>query len=48
VKLYETDRLPSSATCFNTLKLPQYETMEELKSKLLIAIRFGNEGFTFT
>jgi hypothetical protein len=37
-------RLPSSATCMNLLKLPEYETVEMLKEKLLYAIR-SNSGF---
>ncbi|CAK7568295.1 MAG: ubiquitin-protein ligase (E3) [Sporothrix epigloea] len=32
-------RLPSTSTCVNLLKLPQYSTEETLKSKLLYAIR---------
>jgi len=31
-------RLPSSATCMNLLKLPMYDTIEELREKLLYAI----------
>ncbi len=37
-------RLPSAATCMNLLKLPQYESIEILKEKLLYAIR-SNSGF---
>lgn len=34
----DTDRLPSSQTCFNTLLLPEYSTKEKLKKKLGKAI----------
>jgi len=37
-------RLPSAATCMNLLKLPKYETTEQLKEKLLYAIKF-HSGF---
>lgn len=37
-------RLPSAATCMNLLKLPQYNSIELLKEKLLYAIR-SNSGF---
>ena len=32
-------RLPSAATCMNLLKLPQYDTVEQLREKLLYAIK---------
>jgi len=35
------DRLPSSATCMNLLKLPAYSTPEMLREKLLYAISAG-------
>lgn len=35
------DRLPSSATCMNLLKLPAYPTPEMLREKLLYAITAG-------
>ena len=34
----DTESLPTSATCFNTLLLPEYESESKLRSKLLIAI----------
>ncbi|TBU06431.1 HECT domain-containing ubiquitin-transferase [Hamiltosporidium magnivora] len=40
----DTDRLPSSQTCFNTLLLPEYSSKEKLKSKLLSAIHM-TKGF---
>ncbi len=39
------DRLPVSHTCFNQLDLPEYESYEQLRSFLLIAINEGAEGF---
>jgi len=35
----ETDRLPTSATCFNLLKLPNFKSKKVLRDKLLYAIR---------
>ncbi|RYP76986.1 hypothetical protein DL769_003521 [Monosporascus sp. CRB-8-3] len=37
----EQDRLPSTSTCVNLLKLPRYKDPETLKSKLLYAIKSG-------
>lgn len=37
-------RLPSAATCFNLLKLPQYDSTEELRDKLLYVIE-SDAGF---
>lgn len=37
----DQDRLPSASTCVNLLKLPQYETAETLKRKLLYAVTSG-------
>ncbi|KAF2276683.1 uncharacterized protein EI97DRAFT_466830 [Westerdykella ornata] len=41
------DRLPISRTCIGRLELPAYKSKEELKEKLDMAIREGNEGFGF-
>ena len=41
------ERLPSASTCFSLLKLPCYTTEDELRSKLLTAIREGG-GFAFS
>ncbi|CAM9735539.1 unnamed protein product, partial [Phaeothamnion confervicola] len=41
------DRLPSSATCMNLLKLPQYGDAQTLRNKLLYAIN-ANAGFELT
>jgi E3 ubiquitin-protein ligase HUWE1 len=40
-----TERLPSSHTCFNQIDLPAYESYEELRGNLLLAITEGHEGF---
>uniref|UniRef100_A0A915ELL0 HECT-type E3 ubiquitin transferase n=1 Tax=Ditylenchus dipsaci TaxID=166011 RepID=A0A915ELL0_9BILA len=42
-----SDRLPSAHTCFNQLDLPQYESYEQLKKMVLLAIRECSEGFAF-
>lgn len=39
-----SDRLPTSSTCFNTLLLPEYDTREHLQERLLTAIQ-ECEGF---
>ena len=39
-----TNQLPTSHTCFNTLLIPNYHSSEELEEKLLIAIE-NSEGF---
>ena len=33
------ERLPSSSTCINLLKLPPYRTAKAIRSKLLFAIK---------
>ena len=38
------DRLPSASTCMNILKLPQYETKEILKARLIYAVE-SEAGF---
>lgn len=37
----EQDRLPSTSTCVNLLKLPRYSTAEVLRERLLYAINSG-------
>ncbi|EPS27915.1 hypothetical protein PDE_02859 [Penicillium oxalicum 114-2] len=37
----DQDRLPSTSTCVNLLKLPRYATAEILRSKLLYAVNSG-------
>jgi hypothetical protein len=41
------DRLPSAHTCFNQLDLPLYESYEQLRKNLLIAISECSTGFGF-
>ncbi|CAL8093617.1 unnamed protein product [Calicophoron daubneyi] len=40
-----TNHLPCAHTCFNTLVLPAYEVYEQLRSRLLTAIRECSEGY---
>ncbi|KAL1022069.1 hypothetical protein UPYG_G00021800 [Umbra pygmaea] len=40
----DTDRLPTSHTCFNVLLLPEYNTKEKLRERLLKAILYA-KGF---
>lgn len=40
----EDKRLPTSSTCMNILRLPDYKDFNLLKEKLLYAIR-ANSGF---
>ncbi|KAJ2487974.1 hypothetical protein EV174_000211 [Coemansia sp. RSA 2320] len=40
----DSDRLPTSHTCFNVLLLPEYSTIEKLRERLLTAIH-NSEGF---
>eukprot|EP00731_Ephydatia_muelleri_P016647 Em0009g1071a len=42
------DKVPMASTCFNTLKLTEYSCEQSLRDKVLIAIRYGCEGFEFT
>jgi hypothetical protein len=41
------DRLPTAHTCFNQLDLPEYESKEQLRERLITAIREGAEGYGF-
>ncbi|CAM9930780.1 unnamed protein product [Discosporangium mesarthrocarpum] len=47
VPLGAEGRLPSSSTCMNLLKLPEYKDQETLRAKLLYAIN-ANAGFELT
>ncbi|KAJ2458006.1 hypothetical protein GGF42_002344 [Coemansia sp. RSA 2424] len=40
----DSDRLPTSHTCFNVLLLPEYATIDKLRERLLTAIH-NSEGF---
>ncbi|EFC45358.1 predicted protein [Naegleria gruberi] len=42
-----SQRLPTAHTCFNQLDLPEYDTEDVLRERLLVALRFGSEGFGF-
>lgn len=41
-------QVPQAATCFNTLKLTGYSSEQQFRNKMLIAIRYGCEGFEFS
>jgi ubiquitin-protein ligase E3 C len=43
----KNSRLPTSATCMNLLKLPNYYDKEKLRTKLLVAIE-AEAGFELT
>ena len=43
----DDEKLPSAATCFNTLKLPTYSSEKVMKKKLLLSITSG-AGFELT
>lgn len=40
----DSDRLPTSHTCYNVLLLPEYESKEKLEERLLKAINYS-KGF---
>lgn len=40
----DTDRLPTSHTCFNVLLLPDYKNLDKLRERLLLAITHA-KGF---
>ncbi|XP_028411052.1 E3 ubiquitin-protein ligase HACE1-like [Dendronephthya gigantea] len=44
---FQPNLLPSASTCFNMLRLPEYRSEEELKERLLVALRCGSQGFDF-
>ena len=44
-KLPRSEKLPIAHTCFNTLDLPDYSSIDILRDKLLLAISECNEGF---
>lgn len=41
------ERLPTAHTCFNQLDIPEYESYEQLRKNLLLAMNEGNVGFGF-
>jgi hypothetical protein len=44
----ESRTLPTAATCFNLLRLPEYPTETMLRKNIMIALMYGTEGFSFT
>jgi len=42
---HSKEALPVAHTCFNQLDLPQYESKEIMKEKILIALTEGSKGF---
>lgn len=47
-KIQGINRIPLASTCFNTLKLTEYSNEQQFRNKVLIAIRYGCEGFEFS
>ncbi|XP_048883107.1 E3 ubiquitin-protein ligase HACE1 isoform X2 [Brienomyrus brachyistius] len=43
---YTTNLLPTSSTCINMLKLPEYPSQEVLRDRLLVALHCGSYGYT--
>ncbi|KAJ8411456.1 hypothetical protein AAFF_G00162640 [Aldrovandia affinis] len=43
---YTSNLLPTSSTCINMLKLPEYPSQEVLRDRLLVALRCGSYGYT--
>jgi len=43
-----SQRLPTAATCFHQLKLPNYKEEKDLKKMVMTAILHGSEGFSFS
>ena len=41
------ENLPCAHTCFNQLCLPAYQTEEDLRRKLALAINYAADGFGF-
>ncbi|KAJ3133034.1 hypothetical protein HK100_004760 [Physocladia obscura] len=48
VTLDSSNKLPSASTCFNMLKIPLYVSRDQLREKLLLAVRHGSDGFSFS
>lgn len=44
----ELNKLPSSSTCFNLLKLPDFKNKNQLRNKLKLILQEGVEGFGFS
>ncbi|XP_067841054.1 E3 ubiquitin-protein ligase HACE1 isoform X2 [Heptranchias perlo] len=43
---YTSNLLPTSSTCINMLKLPEYPSKENLKDRILVALHCGSYGYT--
>ncbi|KAL4657477.1 E3 ubiquitin-protein ligase HACE1 isoform X1 [Arapaima gigas] len=43
---YTPNLLPTSSTCINMLKLPEYPSQETLRDRLLVALHCGSYGYT--
>ncbi|XP_040284740.1 E3 ubiquitin-protein ligase HACE1 isoform X2 [Bufo bufo] len=43
---YTSNLLPTSSTCINMLKLPEYPSKDILKDRLLVALHCGSYGYT--
>ncbi|XP_075718327.1 E3 ubiquitin-protein ligase HACE1 isoform X2 [Rhinoderma darwinii] len=43
---YTSNMLPTSSTCINMLKLPEYPSKEIFKDRLLVALHCGSYGYT--
>ncbi|XP_078504439.1 E3 ubiquitin-protein ligase HACE1 isoform X4 [Lissotriton helveticus] len=43
---YTPNLLPTSSTCINMLKLPEYPSKKVLKDRLLVALHCGSYGYT--
>uniref|UniRef100_A0A3B4WK21 E3 ubiquitin-protein ligase HACE1 n=1 Tax=Seriola lalandi dorsalis TaxID=1841481 RepID=A0A3B4WK21_SERLL len=43
---YTSNLLPTSSTCINMLKLPEYPSQEILRDRLLVALHCGSYGYT--
>jgi len=46
-KAFDRNSLPAAHTCFNSIDLPDYESEEILKEKLMYAVNEGATGFGF-
>ena len=41
-------RLPKASTCFLQLHLPAYSNETTLRRRVLVAVRYGAQGFEFS
>lgn len=44
----DPNRLPTASTCFNLLRLPHYESTDDMRKHLCMAGNYSSEGFGFT